>query len=692
MGDGNTAGRFLSGLLQAGHDRADKAKEEQNKRRDDEISMYRDAAKTALQQGDTERASIALKKIDELYKLPKGKSPFAQLGEFLSKVGKKKDGTDGTGGQGEAQPAGSQAAGPDAGGGGQPVAGAAAGGAQKPGLPPLEGGQPAANASASPGKPGGQPAGPPAAAPPSPGPGKSAGRMVTKAFDKAARGLGTGMTKVADTISPKPKELPPLDINAFPTGGGKSKKLGQYDGDDHKTHIIMERADGATYEVDGSGKKLDTGGSKFPRVLPPISMTEAQAQVASSGTAYTGVDGQPLDLGKYNENWQLVPIYLNGKVQYEPTSQGIAHLTVGNEVYTVPKLDMGKLGTEGTAQGASRTGTSSLNAYTGIGEDNQIERVPGQRTPDTPGLQPSPAGSPSGSPSGSRFGTGLPPLSEQGKPRTPGPAHPVSGAPLPAASQRTASDPGAPGSAPHKSGRVAKSLPVPISLWSQQQQVARPVREGATQVFGDPSQPSMKSLKDYAPLADDKAAADRMAVAFNITFSNWDQEIKEAGGLTHLVETAGGYPQLLAQLQASVREDAIGKLANDQEKDYYDSVMSSYGAIIGLRSLTKASAAQFSATAIERELPLVGINTFSTRQYYDQLHRLAEQVYNGTRTMVDQVMPPEEKLYYKNQVEALGKLRDQSKGSGNKKALPGLGPRDPGGLYPEDVNTGASPN
>jgi hypothetical protein len=660
-GGSGTAGRFLSGLLDAGHAHADKARADQEKQRDDEISMYRDAAKQALQQGDTERAGIALKKIDELYKLPKGKSPFGKLGEFLQKVGtKKNEGQQGDQAGVSGAPAGSVA---PAGGGQQ--------GTPKS-LPGLDaaGGKTGDPAAAQPNQPTTSPQATPQPAP-GPGPGKSSGKMVTRAFDKAARGLGTGISAIADKLNPQPNALPPLDISAFPRGGGKETKIGQYTGDDNKVHIIMRRADNSTYEIDSTGK-VTTGGSKFPRVLPPISMSEAQAQ-AGSGQTYEGLDGKPLDLSRYNNNWQLVPIYLNGKAQYEPTSQGQTHLTVGNEVYTVPRLDQQNLATEGTPLGQARTGSTSLPGYVGIGEDNQIQRVPGTREPSTPGAQP--ASGPSQLPS------------LDGK--TPTATHPVSGHPLPQSSKRTASDPGKPGSSPSKSGSVAKSLPVPVSLWSQQQNIARPVREGATQVFGDPTQPGMQSLKDYATLADDKEASGRLAEAFNITFGQWDQEIKAGGGLSHLIETAGGYPQLLAQLQASVRDDAIGKLGSDQEKDYYDSVMSSYGAIVGLRSLTKASAASFSVTTIERELPLVGLNSFSTRQYYDQLSRLAEQVYNGTRTMVDQVMPPQEKLYYKSQVEALTKLRDKSPRNNNSKQLPGLSGRpnnDPADLYPDQPN------
>lgn len=203
-----SAGGFLAGLLDEAHKRGDKARDEQGKARDEEVAMYRDAAKQALQQGDTERAQIALKKIDELYKLPKGKSPFGKLGEFLQKVGQKKN----EGQQGTAQPEGAK---PDAGGGGQPGAGAAASPAQAKNLPAMESGQPQASAPA--------------------GPGKQTGNLITRGLEKAARGLGTGLSAVSNTLSPKLEGLPPLDARAFPTGGGprqeaSDKELGQIEG------------------------------------------------------------------------------------------------------------------------------------------------------------------------------------------------------------------------------------------------------------------------------------------------------------------------------------------------------------------------------------------------------------------------------------------------------------------------------
>ena len=49
-----------------------------------------------------------------------------------------------------------------------------------------------------------------------------------------------------------------------------------------------------------------------------------------------------------------------------------------------------------------------------------------------------------------------------------------------------------------------------------------------------------------------------------------------------------------------------------EEKEAYDSIMSSFSTVVGLRSLTKASAAQASVSAIERELPVIGVNTFDS--------------------------------------------------------------------------------
>lgn len=210
---------------------------------------------------------------------------------------------------------------------------------------------------------------------------------------------------------------------------------------------------------------------------------------------------------------------------------------------------------------------------------------------------------------------------------------------------------------------TGKPLGMSSGMYNQTTQRIIPVREAATQILGDPTQPNLKSLKDFAYLADDPEAKKRVANALRLTFDGLEQQEKAAGSLTSLLKNYSGVPQALVASQTAVMQDVLGKLTPD-ELEAYNAAMSSYGALIGLRSLTKASAAQFSVSALERELPLPGINSMNSKQYYNQLSRLAEEVYSGSRSIP---FPPEEKAYYKKQVDELQGL---AKGKNDKLTAP----------------------
>jgi hypothetical protein len=100
------------------------------------------------------------------------------------------------------------------------------------------------------------------------------------------------------------------------------------------------------------------------------------------------------------------------------------------------------------------------------------------------------------------------------------------------------------------------------------------------------------------------------------------------GGLGAWIGNQLSIPASNAGAETKMMQNAINKLT-PREREAFDSIMSSYSTIVGLRSLTRASAAQSSVSAIEREMPAIGLNTFSRAQFVDQLSRLAEVTKNG---------------------------------------------------------------
>jgi hypothetical protein len=214
-------------------------------------------------------------------------------------------------------------------------------------------------------------------------------------------------------------------------------------------------------------------------------------------------------------------------------------------------------------------------------------------------------------------------------------------------------------------GAPIKPTIVPFPAANQIAQRVTPVREGATQIFGDPTQPNLKSLKDYATLFDSPASRERIGSYLRLALDGLNDETTKHGGLLTLLSFYGGVPQALAAAKADAQAQSKAKLTPD-EQEAANSLMSAYGAIIGLRSLTKASAAQFSVKRLEAELPLPGVNSVSSADY--QLQRLAEQVYNGTRMLP---LPQNEKDFMKQQVTDLAGKRDAARKPKRLTAPPG---------------------
>ena len=203
---------------------------------------------------------------------------------------------------------------------------------------------------------------------------------------------------------------------------------------------------------------------------------------------------------------------------------------------------------------------------------------------------------------------------------------------------------------------LGRPLGISSGMWNQQTNRAIPIREAATQLFGDPTQPGMKSMKDFSYLADDPAARQRLAKAFLITFNGLRDREEKTGGIWNLIQMYGGMPKAIAEARSGVREDVMNELkGHPDELEAYDTTMNAYGSITGLRTLNKGIASETSVQKIENEMPLVGINSVTSDQYNDQLSRLAENVYSGSRTMFKSIMPQDEKDYIKAQVMGLKK-------------------------------------
>jgi hypothetical protein len=206
------------------------------------------------------------------------------------------------------------------------------------------------------------------------------------------------------------------------------------------------------------------------------------------------------------------------------------------------------------------------------------------------------------------------------------------------------------------------------AMYNQQLQVARPVRVAANQIFGDPSQPEFKSLYTYGDVMENKDSVDRIGSAARLMIQDMaDVEATKSGGLWTLITTSGGLPQALASAQSQATSEAMSKL-QPREQELLNAEMDAYGAIIGLRAITKGSAARFSAQSLEREVPIPGISAFDAFTFYDKLSRLAEEVWSGGKGISENVLP--EKSYYHEQYQKLMKLKESVRPQGGNAPAP----------------------
>lgn len=184
-------------------------------------------------------------------------------------------------------------------------------------------------------------------------------------------------------------------------------------------------------------------------------------------------------------------------------------------------------------------------------------------------------------------------------------------------------------------------------LTAQQiQNVSRPLNEAATQLFGDPQNPSFPALNRYEKLADDPGARQRLGQSLQLTFAGINDATE--GGSAHISANAGpvsvstggigtvlsnyfGVPQAAAAGQQKIREEALQNLKSPQEREAYDAIVDAFSSIVALRAATKALGSQSSVMALERDIPAIGWNTTDSAQFRDKMARLAEYIYQGRK-------------------------------------------------------------
>lgn len=402
--------------------------------------------------------------------------------------------------------------------------------------------------------------------------------------------------------------------------------------------------------------KAQSGSTPRPVHSGSIGVLDARS-LASRGTIFTGEDGEPIDVNALDDSMglygmvrkntdQTSPNFGKWETVYTPFSPSQSTITVGNEVYAVSPMDKSKLSQgAGVDLGQHITPKAGTHEVPMIGPDGKPVAVPmhSTSTPSTPGAK-------------GRGSRPSPPPTATSTPSAPG-----GGAARPQPSS--------------SGGRPLNALPP--GSYNVFQQQARPARLAATQLFGDPDSPNFKPLSDYADLMDDPKSQERIATAWNLIRDHVDQARGDAssGDLTTIMKNYLNVPGAVAESEAAKMRDALNAL-KPREAEALNREFSTYGTIIGLRALTKGSAAKFSAKNMEQEVPIFGMNVRTKKAFYDKLSTLAEEVNNGLVGIPDVVLKPGERDYYRKQQDALSEKAKSASGSSGSRLSkpPGAGP------------------
>jgi hypothetical protein len=427
---------------------------------------------------------------------------------------------------------------------------------------------------------------------------------ITKLYSHPSQ-MGTLVEKLHKAVHPQgaayqtATALPDATPHGVPTGGTALS--------DAMLAQMRQKPDWKNFREPGTGKEIaidvnkeepppgyilsSTAGGGYVRqsshVLNP---TDAISLMASTGQSYPKQDGKAWtaeELKQFPPGIVLAGFIQGDKMFYAPFDQRTKTATWDNIVHQIGEA--GEVTSENaTPLGQARTGSVTTQTSPGGGQV-----VTQTTTPRTPGAV---------------------------LPRTP----PTTARPVPAGSVGSAIPrvqsvlPNIQGMTPRNAALAQKTQPAVSALLG---------------IYGDPQNPSVPSLMNYAKLADDPHAQKVLGEAFKLL----DQQMGEISdpGVIQTLGTAAGWANFRAQAEAGAQQ-AAGTDMTPEEREYFDTAIASMADIIGARSATGQSPARFSVRAMQNELPLIGLSgTADQGSYLTKLETIGRQVGVGLNAMPD---------------------------------------------------------
>lgn len=425
-----------------------------------------------------------------------------------------------------------------------------------------------------------------------------------------------------------------MDANPGMTEADAEHLAGQREIQQKQTPVEIETTDGqkvpALQSAAGGFTHLDGSAfdaSSIAHIVRPsnaairvnaqeaITLSQAEA-LEKSGAKLNIVDasGQPLNREDIPPGMVLQAVHSGQNTVYTPRGINDKVVTVNNQRVAVNPMEVQQIPQgAGTVLGQANTGTSTASTPTVVQRDAQgVPHVLGStstRSPNTPSVR---------------------------NPLIPTDVTPAAGASPRSVAPATA--------APAARGARTAGGVLP-GMDSAAVQVARPLNEASTQLFGDIKHPEFKSLSSYEKLADDPEARKRIGQALQLTFAGIEKAAGGAGasvsggvgpvsvstgGLGTWLQNALGVPQANAEMAQKIREDAIKDL-KPEEREAVNAIVDAFSAIPAIRSVTKGVASQASIEALERDVPAIGWNTMDSKTFRDKMARLGEYFYQGKK-------------------------------------------------------------
>jgi hypothetical protein len=393
-------------------------------------------------------------------------------------------------------------------------------------------------------------------------------------------------------------------------------------------------------------------------------LEHARELAKTQGKEYKDESGQPLDLDSIPAGMVLQAVHQGPKTFYTTRDVVDKTVNVGGVMYAVNPYQVQQLpqgaGTELGKTALPRAGTTSVAAYDPVSGQMVYNTMPTTSTPATPGIPGRPQAGQPQAPPGAAARVLPPPQGAPGQAQTPQGA-PAPGAAAPAAPGTPPRSPQAQAgskSPPPQPGSVPGLRGLPLTQANTMLQRFTPVRESHSQIFGDPSQPEFTPLSSYADLANNPESRTKIGAALRYTLDQLNTaESGSKQGFWAWAHDVSGFSNELARARASVLQGALGQL-NPRETEAYNSTVDAISTAVGLRTLSRASAAQASVRRIENDLPVIGVNVTSSRAFYDKLARLAEITYNGSVGIPAIMFKPGEQEDIKALPARMKKLRD----------------------------------